>query len=86
MINARDRIGLAGKNGAGKSTLLNLVAGLFAPTSGVLLAGDREIAGPGPDRAVVFQAFALFPWKTVWDNIDFGLRSLGVDFRQITDD
>jgi nitrate/nitrite transport system ATP-binding protein len=60
---------LIGHSGCGKSTLLNLVAGLLAPTSGVLLCNDREIAGPGPDRGVVFQNHSLLPWLTCFDNV-----------------
>ena len=55
---------LIGHSGCGKSTLLNMVAGLLQPTSGVLLCAGREIAGPGPDRGVVFQNHSLLPWLT----------------------
>ncbi|MEG0822121.1 MAG: ABC transporter ATP-binding protein [Burkholderiaceae bacterium] len=60
---------LIGHSGCGKSTLLNLIAGLLAPTSGVLLLDGREIAGPGPDRAVVFQNHSLLPWMSCFDNV-----------------
>jgi NitT/TauT family transport system ATP-binding protein len=56
-----------------------MVAGLEFPSRGTVRVDEREITGPGPDRAVVFQAFALFPWKTVADNIAFGLRCKGVE-------
>ncbi len=62
-------ITLIGHSGCGKSTLLNLIAGLTTPTSGVLLCADREIAGPGPERAVVFQNHSLLPWLTCFENV-----------------
>jgi len=62
-------ISLIGHSGCGKSTLLNLVAGLLDATDGVLLCAGREIAGPGPERAVVFQNHSLLPWLTCFDNV-----------------
>ncbi len=62
-------IALIGHSGCGKSTLLNLVAGLLEPTAGLLLCAGREIAGPGPDRGVVFQNHSLLPWLTCFDNV-----------------
>jgi nitrate/nitrite transport system ATP-binding protein len=62
-------ISLIGHSGCGKSTLLNLIAGLTLPTSGVLLCANREIAGPGPERAVVFQNHSLLPWLTCFENV-----------------
>jgi NitT/TauT family transport system ATP-binding protein len=56
-----------------------MAAGLEFPTSGSVMVGGRPVSEPGPDRAVVFQQFALFPWKTVYENIEFGLRSKGAD-------
>ncbi len=62
-------ITLIGHSGCGKSTLLNLVAGLSDPTEGVLLLSEREIKGPGPERAVVFQNHSLLPWLTCFGNV-----------------
>ena len=60
---------LIGHSGCGKSTLLNLIAGLTTPAQGVLLCANREIAGPGPERAVVFQNHSLLPWLTCHENV-----------------
>lgn len=62
-------VSLIGHSGCGKSTLLNLVAGLLQPTGGVLICAGREIAGPGPDRGVVFQNHSLLPWLTCAENV-----------------
>jgi nitrate/nitrite transport system ATP-binding protein len=67
-------VALIGHSGCGKSTLLNLVAGLIRPTSGVLLLAGREIAGPGPDRAVVFQNHSLLPWMSCFDNVHLAVE------------
>ncbi|MFN3986482.1 MAG: ABC transporter ATP-binding protein [Rhodocyclaceae bacterium] len=64
-----ESVSLIGHSGCGKSTLLNLIAGLTTPTSGVLLCDGREITGPGPERAVVFQNHSLLPWLTCFDNV-----------------
>src|SRR6187431_3701654 len=62
-------ISIIGHSGCGKSTVLNLIAGLLAPTSGHLFCAGREIGGPGPERAVVFQNHSLLPWLTCFENI-----------------
>lgn len=77
-VGDKEFVSIVGPSGCGKTTLLRLAAGLDFPTAGhVRLDGDR-IAAPGPDRAVVFQHFALFPWKTIDDNIAFGLACRGL--------
>ncbi len=69
-------ISLIGHSGCGKSTLLNLIAGITLPTSGVLLCGGKEISGPGPDRAVVFQNHSLLPWLTCFQNVYLAVESV----------
>src|SRR5437016_1206729 len=67
-------VSLIGHSGCGKSTLLNLVAGLLRPTSGVILLNNKEIAGPGPDRGVVFQNHSLLPWLTCTGNVQLAVE------------
>jgi NitT/TauT family transport system ATP-binding protein len=71
-----------GPSGHGKSTMLNLLAGFIAPTEGQVLHAGRPVAGPGPERGVVFQRDTLFLWKRVAENITFGLRARGVPRRE----
>lgn len=70
---------LLGPSGCGKSTLLNAVAGFSLPSSGTITADGKLIAGPGPERGMVFQEYALFPWMTVEQNVAFGLEIKGMD-------
>ena len=68
-IRTGEVVSLIGHSGCGKSTLLNLIAGLTLPTSGLMLCNGREIAGPGPERAVVFQNHSLLPWLNCFENV-----------------
>ena len=77
-----DFVAIVGPSGCGKTTLLRMAAGLDFPTAGGVIVGNKEVAGPGSDRAVVFQQFALLPWKTVSENIGFGLKCRGVPAAQ----
>jgi NitT/TauT family transport system ATP-binding protein len=74
---------LLGPSGCGKSTLLNAVAGFALPSSGAITVNGTTVTGPGPDRGMVFQEYALFPWMTVAQNIGFGLEIKGMDKAQI---
>lgn len=69
---------LLGPSGCGKTTLLNIVAGFVVPDAGSVRVGDRAVDGPGPDRGVIFQDYALFPWLTVRGNIEYPMKRLGI--------
>jgi NitT/TauT family transport system ATP-binding protein len=78
-VSEGDFVSVLGPSGCGKTTVLNIIAGFIEPTAGdVRLDGD-PVEGPGPDRGVVFQSFALFPWKTVRANVEFGPKMRKVD-------
>jgi NitT/TauT family transport system ATP-binding protein len=74
-IAEKEFVAIVGPSGCGKTTCLRIVAGFERPTSGTVSVSGKEVKGPGPERAVVFQHFALFPWKTVRQNLDLGLRN-----------
>jgi NitT/TauT family transport system ATP-binding protein len=69
---------VVGPSGCGKSTLMNILAGLETPTSGRALVDGKDVVGPGPERGVIFQQYALFPWLTVRKNVEFGLKVAGL--------
>jgi len=71
-----------GPSGCGKTTLLNIIAGLETATSGKILVDGKEVSKPGADRGVIFQSYALFPWKTVLGNIEFGPKLRGVSKKE----
>src|SRR5262249_32847607 len=76
MVEAEELVAVVGPSGCGKSTLLNLLAGLLTPTTG-RVGFDGELPHGRPGTAMVFQEFALFPWRTVQDNVEFGLEEAG---------
>ncbi|MBR2093576.1 MAG: ATP-binding cassette domain-containing protein, partial [Candidatus Methanomethylophilaceae archaeon] len=67
-------VSIVGPSGCGKTTVLRCIAGLLQPTSGKVMIGDKECNAPGSDRGMVFQDFALFPWRTVKQNVKFGME------------
>ena len=78
-VNNGEFVCLVGPSGCGKSTLLNILAGLDNPTKGQVVLNGRPITGTGPDRIMVFQENALFPWMKVIDNVEFGLKIAKVE-------
>jgi NitT/TauT family transport system ATP-binding protein len=81
-IKAGEFFVIVGPSGCGKSTLLDLLGGLTRPTSGRILIGGSPVTGPALDRGLVFQQYALFPWRTAQTNVEFGLEAKGVPSRE----
>ena len=77
-INDGEFVSIVGPSGCGKSTLLNILAGLDKPTEGEIILNGHQIEGTGPDRIIVFQENALFPWLKVIENVEFGLKIAGL--------
>jgi len=82
-IHEGELVCMIGASGCGKSTLLRIVAGFEEPTSGDVLVNGKPIAGPGSDRGMVFQDYALFPWMTVQQNVGFGPRQRSLSRREV---
>jgi len=77
-VGAGEFLCIVGPSGCGKSTLLHLIAGLHTATSGKVLVDQQPVAGPGTDRILIFQELGLFPWLTVAENVEFGMKMKGV--------
>ncbi len=79
VVESGEFVSIIGPSGCGKSTLLNAVAGFLKPTRGAVMVDDEPVNGPSADRGMVFQQYSLFPWKTVRENVEFGLKIKGMD-------
>ncbi|MCE7010764.1 ABC transporter ATP-binding protein [Kibdelosporangium philippinense] len=77
-VKAGEFVVIVGPSGCGKSTLLDLLAGLTTASSGRVLVAGEPVSGPGLDRGIVFQQYALLPWRTAQSNVEFGLEAIGV--------
>lgn len=84
-VKAGESLVLIGPSGCGKSSLLFLLAGLTRPTSGEVLIAGAALKQPRPETALILQDYGLFPWKTVWDNADLGLKIRGIPARRRTE-
>ena len=78
VVNPGEFVSIIGPSGCGKSTFLNAVAGFLKPTSGTVTVDGEPVKGPSADRGMVFQQYSLFPWKTVRENVEFGLKMRGM--------
>ncbi|MDR1912330.1 MAG: ABC transporter ATP-binding protein [Helicobacteraceae bacterium] len=84
-IDSGEFVCLLGHSGCGKTTLLHILAGFITPSAGEALIDGKRVEKPAPDRSIVFQEYALFPWMSAIQNVSFGLRSLGIGKKERTD-